>query len=189
MSAITQPTVKTLSPREASDLFQKGDLVLLDVRSGVEHAEVHAVGAVHIPLDQFDAADVLRRYPGKTIACICKAGTRGGKAAQMLADAGCGNVINVAGGTDAWALAGLPVERNSTVIPLQRQVMIVAGSCVLAGTLLGYFVHPAFLILSGFFGAGLTFAGLSGFCGLALVLAKMPWNRKFNHCGGASCAV
>ena len=56
---------------------------------------------------------------------------------------------------------------------LQRQVQIVAGSFVLLGTLLGAVVSPWFLVLSGFVGAGLAFAGITNTCGMAMLLAKL----------------
>jgi hypothetical protein len=59
-----------------------------------------------------------------------------------------------------------------------RQVQIAAGSMVVLGVLLGAFVTPGFYLLSGFVGAGLVFAGVTGTCGLARVLRMMPWNRR-----------
>src|SRR5690606_5318800 len=66
-------------------------------------------------------------------------------------------------------------------LELQRQVMIAAGSLVLLGVLLGYALSPWLFLLSGFVGAGLIFAGISGFCGMALLLQRMPWNRRLNQ--------
>ncbi len=186
------PAVTELTPAEARRRRDAGELVIVDVRTEVEYASAHADGAEHVPLDRFDPHDVLRRFGSKAaIACICKSGMRGGKAAKLLVDAGAAGVVNVAGGTQAWEAAGLPVERQSRVIPIERQVLIGAGSLVTAGVLLAYFVHPAFVILSLFVGCGLMFAGITGFCGMALVLARMPWNKNFSKkcCGGASCAA
>jgi rhodanese-related sulfurtransferase len=70
------------------------------------------------------------------------------------------------------------VQDKAQPRPLMQQVQIVAGSLVLLGVVLGYLLNPAFFLLSGFVGAGLLFAGLSGWCGMALLLAKMPWNRS-----------
>ena len=95
------------------------------------------------------------------------------------------NVINVEGGTTAWSAAGLPVVRGRKTISLERQVRIAAGSLVFAGTLLGAMVNPLFLIIPGFVGAGLVFAGVTDTCGMAMMLAKMPWNQR----GGATCQV
>ena len=95
---------------------------------------------------------------------------------------------NAAGVTTEWG-AGLPVFRGrSAVISLERQVRIAAGLLVLAGAVLALAVHPLFVLLSGFVGAGLTFAGLTDTCGMALVLAKMPWNRAGSS-PPAACAV
>jgi rhodanese-related sulfurtransferase len=63
-------------------------------------------------------------------------------------------------------------------LPLMRQVQIAAGLLVLLGVVLAVTVAPAFIGLSAFVGAGLTFAGLSGWCGMAQLLALMPWNRR-----------
>ena len=83
------------------------------------------------------------------------------------------------GGLDAWRKAGLPVALDrSQPIEIMRQVQIAAGSLVLLGVVLGAFVAPGFYPLSGFVGAGLLFAGVSGFCGMARLLAVMPWNRR-----------
>lgn len=104
----------------------------------------------------------------------------------MLA-AGLTNVINVEGGTRAWAEAGLPVNRDKSAISLERQVRIAAGLLVLAGVVLGVFVYPYLIGLSAFVGAGRVFAGVTDTCGMGLLLARMPWNR-----GGpkpTTCAV
>ena len=78
---------------------------------------------------------------------------------------------------EACAQAGLPLVRGKQVISLERQVRIAAGSLVLTGVILGWFVHPIFFGLSAFVGAGLVFAGVTDTCGMGLLLARMPWNR------------
>jgi rhodanese-related sulfurtransferase len=192
MSTTIEKKIETLSPAEAKARFDAGELVLIDVRTEVEHAVVHAQGVEHHPLDRMDCAEIIKRYDGKLVACICKSGMRGSKAAQALLDAGATRVANIAGGTTAWEASGLPVNRVSNVMPLERQTLLVAGAIVMAGVLLGAFVHPYWYGLSGFVGCGLMFAGLTGFCGMGLVLARMPWNRNLNNkscCGGQSCAA
>jgi hypothetical protein len=62
-------------------------------------------------------------------------------------------------------------------LELQRQVQIAVGTMILAGFALAWLVSPWFLALPLFAGAGLVFAGLTGFCGMARLLAAMPWNR------------
>jgi rhodanese-related sulfurtransferase len=77
----------------------------------------------------------------------------------------------------------------ATVISLERQVRIAAGSLVLIGVLLAYFVHPGFIALSAFVGAGLVFAGVTDWCGMGLLLAKLPWNQKPGGASGSGCEV
>jgi hypothetical protein len=67
---------------------------------------------------------------------------------------------------------------------LERQVRIAAGSLVLLGVALGAFVSQWLYGLSAFVGAGLVFAGLTDTCGMGMLLARMPWNRR-----GATCST
>ena len=85
----------------------------------------------------------------------------------------------IVGGLESWRKAGLPIAIDRKApLELMRQVQIAAGSLILAGVLLGWLVAPAFFALAAFVGAGLTFAGATGFCGMARLLAAMPWNRR-----------
>jgi len=114
---------------------------------------------------------------GEPLYLICQAGSRSEKACEKFQQAGFSNVVSVAGGTLACMDAGLPLVRGQKRMSLERQVRIAAGSLVLLGVLLGFFVHPALFGLSGFVGAGLVFAGITDTCGMGMLLAKMPWNR------------
>jgi rhodanese-related sulfurtransferase len=163
---------------------------LIDVRTPGEFASVHAEGAVNVPLDRVnaDAVQGIRGNATSPLYVICKSGSRAAKACEALIHQGMGDVISIEGGTDAWTAAGLPVVRGKGVISLERQVRIGAGFLALLGTLLGAFVHPGFLALSGFVGAGLIFAGVTNWCGMALMLAKAPWNQG-SGATGASCSA
>ena len=72
-----------------------------------------------------------------------------------------------------------------------RQVQLTIRTGVLTGAILALTVNPNRVFLCAFFGAGLTFAGSTGWCGLAILLSKMPWNRiSGKSCGsGGSCSV
>ncbi|WP_370515216.1 DUF2892 domain-containing protein [Erythrobacter sp. THAF29] len=59
-----------------------------------------------------------------------------------------------------------------------RQVQIAAGILILVGVVLGTLTSPLWYGLSGFVGAGLLFAGVTGWCGMANLLSLMPWNRR-----------
>jgi rhodanese-related sulfurtransferase len=108
---------------------------------------------------------------------ICRSGTRAKQACEKFHAAGYTNVVNVEGGTEAWETAGLPVVRGRKAISLERQVRIAAGFLVLLGAILALAVHPWFVALSAFVGAGLMFAGITDTCGMAMMLARMPWNQ------------
>ena len=107
----------------------------------------------NVPLDQFDPAAIIKTRNGsngESIYLICHSGGRSQKACEKLQQAGFANAVSVEGGTQAWDQAGLPVVRGKKTMSLERQVRIAAGSLVLTGVLLGFFVHPAFFGLSGF---------------------------------------
>ena len=173
--------VPTISPRKLHQRFAGGESVdLIDVRTPVEFREVHAIGARNVPLDALDPAAVMKRRDGsagRPLYVICRSGNRANKACEKLIAAGYANVVNVEGGTLAWDEAGLPVKRGKKAISLERQVRIAAGFLVLVGAVLALTVHPYFAALSAFIGAGLMFAGITDTCGMAMILARMPWNQ------------
>ncbi|MEB3162083.1 MAG: rhodanese-like domain-containing protein [Prochlorothrix sp.] len=158
--------------------LQQGTVVLADVREPVEYRGEHIAGAVSVPLSSLNPAQLPAVAPNQILVLSCKTGNRSSEAARKLLAVGYETVIQLEGGLDAWKQAGLPtvVDRKAP-ISLMRQVQIVAGSLVVTGVVLGHFVNPAFLILSGFVGSGLVFAGVSNTCALAMLLAKLPYNR------------
>ena len=184
--------VKSTAPQEVNRLRQEGAPVeLIDVRTPAEYAEVHAQGARLVPLDTLDPNAVMAARndsAAQPLYVLCRSGSRAAKAVEKFEAAGFTNVFNVEGGTVAWEKAGLPVVRgDSKVIPLERQVRIVAGLMVVVGVMLGALVHPAFYGLSAFVGAGLIVAGVIDWCGMGMLLAKAPWNRRGN-CDGGTCS-
>lgn len=170
--------IRTISPAEAHRLIESG-AALIDIRSPDEHARERIAAALNIPLDRLSPAAT----PGDVLVFHCRSGMRTAQAEGRLAAAAGGrDCYIVEGGLNAWAEAGLPVDRPRGVpIEMQRQVMITAGLLVLIGTILAWAVAPAWIALAAFVGAGLTFAGLTGFCGMARLLAMMPWNRQPAH--------
>jgi len=176
-----QATASTVTPAELHEYIRHGKRVdLVDVRTPVEFQELHVQGAVNVPLDRLEPAAVMKARKASAdepLYVICRSGSRGRQAAQKFHQAGYPNVINVEGGTLACEAAGLPVVRGKKAMSLERQVRIVAGSLVLLGAALGWFVHPAFIAISAFIGAGLVFAGITDTCGMGMLLARMPWNQ------------
>ena len=165
----------SISPAELKSLLERRQpLHLIDVRTSREFQEVHLSEAVNLPLDRMNPDSL--PHDGHPIIFVCKSGTRGRTAAEK-SSACRKNVYNVEGGTDACVAADLSVVRGRKAMSLERQVRIAAGSLVLVGISLAYFVHPACIFLSAFVGAGLVFAGVTDTCGMAILLGKMPWNQ------------
>lgn len=172
--------LSAISPEHARALAAEG-AILVDIRDADEYAFEHIDGARHIPFDRLQADDGAATLRGKTVIFHCLSGLRTSRCGQELAAcaAGCEQAFILEGGLQDWRAQRLPTQRAArAVLPLMRQVQIAAGTMILLGVLLGALVSPAFYALSAFVGAGLVFAGITGFCGLAALLAKMPWNRS-----------
>ena len=175
--------MKTIAPAQLHQLLKaQPGLPLLDVRTPVEYAAIHALPAGNVPLDSlapkelFDSGDLPEN---QAIYLLCRTGSREKKAAEKFAKEGFPQAVVVEGCTLAWNEAGLPVERGAIkMMSLERQVRIGAGSLVLSGIVLGSLVHRGFFGLSAFAGVGLVFAGITDFCGMALLLSKLPWNTR-----------
>jgi rhodanese-related sulfurtransferase len=170
-----------ISPHEALQKVKSEQAHLIDVRTPAEYRALHAVGAKNHELSQLSKEYITRNLlPGlsdKPVLLLCKSGHRASMAAEIFQQANTQKVFVVEGGTDLWHEQGLPVTKGKSTISLERQVRITAGTLVLLGTLLGGFVNHYYLIIPGFVGAGLAFAGVTDTCGMALLLARMPWNR------------
>ena len=170
-----------LKPMPAHDLKQRldcGDAILIDVREGDEHAREHIIGARLAPLSAIGAHDFVADR-GKIAVFHCKSGMRTQANAAQLLGCGFAEAFYLDGGIEAWKQAGLPVRANRMApLEIMRRVQMIAGGAVLLGIALGWFVHPGFFALAAFFGAGLLFAGATGWCGMAMLLRHAPWNRS-----------
>ena len=172
-----------------TSLAKDSRLNLIDVRSAAEFAAGHVSGARHVPLDRLDAAQLAAESRDRQLHVICQGGVRSRKACEQLEAAGLAEVVDVAGGTNAWKMAGLPLEGSGrSVFGIDRQVRTIIGIGVLTGAVLAATTNPAWIYLSGFFGAGLLMAGLTDLCPLALLIAAMPWNRSATSTGDSCCA-
>lgn len=178
----TAAALHAATPAQVQTWLQAGEVVLIDVREPDEHAREHIAGTTLMPLSQVNPANVAALAShGKRVVFHCKSGRRSADACRMAASTS-GSLPSMTfleGGIEAWKEAKLPVVVNSNVSKLSilRQVQIIVGLAVLAGSTLAYFVHPGFVGIAAFFGAGLVLAGSTGFCGLAAVLGMLPWNK------------
>lgn len=184
------PTIPTITAAELQAKRDAGEYVdLIDVRTPLEFREVHVDFARNVPLDRLDPAKLMQERngsAGEPLYVICKSGNRARQACEKFAKLGHLNVVNVIGGTQAWDAAGLPVVRGKKAISLERQVRIAAGALVLMFSLLAFFVSVHFVWLAAFIGAGLVFAGVTDTCGMALLLARAPWNQvKEEQCAAS----
>jgi rhodanese-related sulfurtransferase len=187
MSATMEAT-RTITPQELNEMVERGEsLDLIDVRTPVEFREVHVSYAKNVPLDRLNAGEIKEARAGsdRPLYVICRSGNRSKQACDKLVAAGCGDVVNVEGGTNACVEAGLPVVRGKKAISLERQVRIVAGLMSMIG-IAGYFYNEWFLVLPAMVGVGMFFAGVTDTCGMGLLLGRMPWNQvKCDN--GTSC--
>ncbi len=171
-------TLQTIDAQTLKQLLEQNTVTLIDVREPSEYAGEHIPGATLVSLSQFDPRQV-PQTEDKKLVLYCRSGNRSKIAAEKLFDAGFNPVTHLDSGLSAWKTAGYPTHiNNKAPISIMRQVQIIAGSLALTGTLLGAFVSHWFLIISGFAGAGLMFAGITDTCTLAMLLAKLPYNQR-----------
>lgn len=155
-------------------------VAFINVCTPEEYREKHIEGIESFPLDRL-AKDAERLRDKKTIYVHCRSGKRSQRAIEELTHLGIqAELVNVEGGLMAWEGAGHKTRSlsSSSSFPITQQVFIVAGSLILTGLLLAYVIHPLFLLLPTLVGGGLLFAGLTGWCGMALLLMRMPWNKS-----------
>ena len=169
-------TIQTVTATLAKKWIDAGEAILIDVREPAEHASESIIGATLVPLGTL-APETLPSHQGTKVIVHCRKGGRGGRACEALA--ALPEVYNLEGGIEAWSQAGLPIKSGTRkILPLDRQVQLTIGLITLTSSLMAYFVNPAFFLVTAAIGAGLTIAGLTGFCGLMYLLARMPWNQS-----------
>jgi len=177
MNAVT-PALREVDPPTARDWLEKGEAVLLDIREPDEYAREHIPGARLTPLSTFDAADFSRDRHRRAVF-HCSSGARTCQAASRLLGTGFDEVFYLHDGLEGWKKSGFATRVNRDApISIMRQVQLIVGTMVLLGVLLGVTVSPWFLLIPGFMGSGLLFAGASGTCAMATLLGKLPYNRR-----------
>ena len=168
---------------------QGGSIALFDVRTAAEYREGHIPMARLLPLDELNEEalhqelEQLRPSSEMQIVFTCHSGFRAQQAYERMRNAGYGNLLLLQGGTEAWKNAGYPLSRCSKVMSLERQVQIAIGGLLLLKVIFGFTVHEMFFLLGAVIGAGLIVAGMTRWCGMARLVAAMPWNRE-NDCVG-----
>ena len=174
-------SVNVIDAKTAHDWLSSGEAILIDVREADEFSAEHIACAASVPLSRIPALfDQMHVPKGRKIIFQCLMGGRGSRACIALpADrAGDYDVYNIEGGITAWKHAGLPVVGTAgPALSIFRQVQVVVGALVVTLVMIGFLGLTLGFVLAGFLGAALFVAGLTGWCGLAMLLRRMPWNR------------
>lgn len=146
------------------------------MREAFEYEAAHVVGALSMPLSTFD----VHALPASTpIILMCLHGSRSTQLMQSLHKARPELTLScLTGGMTAWEGNNLPVMHGAQAMPLDRQVHLGVSLIIFTGVIGGVWVHPAFFGLCALAGGGLLLHALTGFCGMGLLLAKMPWNKR-----------
>jgi rhodanese-related sulfurtransferase len=180
--------ISTITPEQLHAVQLRGDQpALLDVRTAAEYRAGHIPGAQLLPVGELRPDEITRRFKhaaaghAKPLYITCRSGARARQAAELLQLAGFTNLALVEGGTQGWEQSGLPLRRCGSAMSLERQVQIAVGSLLILKVILGFSVHALFFALAAVIGTGLIVAGVTRWCGMAQLIARMPWNRG-EHC-------
>ncbi len=182
--------IKQATVHEINNLLDTGgECQVIDVREFSEFNSERIADAKLMPLSNFEKHEAEIDHT-KPVYIMCRSGNRAKQAAERLTTKGFTDIHVIEGGMSAWSGANLPVIKgDSKVWSLERQVRFAAGAFVLTGVLLGVFVSPYFILLSGFVAAGLMFSAVTDTCGMGMVLARMPWNQQPTTAESASEAT
>ncbi|HXD99836.1 MAG TPA: rhodanese-like domain-containing protein [Candidatus Acidoferrum sp.] len=180
-----RPTSRITVDELAGALGGAGAPLVVDVRLPAEYRSVHLEPSVSLPLDEI-AARRSELPRDREIALVCRTGARARVAAAGLSGF---RTRVLEGGIAAWQDAGHPVVEGQAHMSLERQVRIAAGALACTGGVLAVAVSPWFGLLPAFVGAGLVYAGITDRCGMAMLLGKLPYNRRGPDGAGGTCAA
>ncbi|MFJ6478842.1 rhodanese-like domain-containing protein [Streptomyces sp. NPDC091682] len=160
------------------------ELTVVDVRTPAEFASGHLPDAVNVPLDRLTRSlpELRSAAEHRPLLVVCASGARAENAAGTLVSRGI-PASSLRGGTQAWTAEGHVLQhpdgsRTRAVWAMERQARFTAGVGVLLGLALGLLLHPALALLSAAIGGGLVFSALTDTCGMAVVLGRLPFNRR-----------
>lgn len=155
--------------------------VIIDIRENDEYHGEHIENSIHIPMGEFanKIQGLAHHLKDQEIVVMCRSGRR----AQLVCDQIRGmnlknRIAPYEGGILEWKSQGNPtVTGRSFQFPILRQVQMIAGCLILISVVLAWFKDIRFIAIAAAIGTGLTIAGTTGFCGMAHLLAWMPWNK------------
>jgi rhodanese-related sulfurtransferase len=172
-----QVVVPIVSRREVE--ARRDKCLIIDVRTAAEFREVHIPGSINVPLADLErfASELKARAAGTEVVLICRTGRRATAGVEQLLNEGVTECRVLEGGLTSWVEAGLPVNRGPQAVSIERQVRMVAGALVAAGSILSALVSPWFVVIPAFVGIGLVVAGITDTCAMGMLLARLPWKR------------
>lgn len=162
------------------DWLDNEKAILIDVREAIEYKTCSIPGSINLPLSLVTAnQEHFKETKGKKIVFHCKSGKRSMMACNKLLHEGINfDIWNLEGGIDAWKKKNLVTIYQSKIMPIERQVQIFISALILSGLSLNCFLDSSlYLTLPLIAGLGLLNSGITGWCGLAKLIAKMPWNK------------
>lgn len=170
---------RNIRPEIAYEWLKNGEAILIDVREPDEFSAEHIAYAASLPLGRVDRALGLMNVPaGRKLLFQCLKGGRGARACDLVAGRNFpGEIYNIEGGIEAWKNAGLPVIGGGPKISVFRQVQMIIGTALFALIVLGMAGIGFAFMLAALVAGVFAFTGFIGWCGLAMLLQKMPWNR------------
>lgn len=178
--------IKYITAKELKQLYETENLLICDIREADEYNREHIIGAKNTPISKFNADDFNELSKHKKLVIHCQSGNRTRMNENRFKTILCNEILVLCDGINDWKKEGCDIAKNHKApLPLMRQVQITAGSLIVLGAILSLTVSINFIYLSGFIGAGLLFAGITGFCGMANLLMFLPYNK--NHNGNNSC--
>lgn len=103
----------TVDPLGATDLMNRREAVVIDVRPLADFAQGHILNAINLPMNGFkNQISSLHKHKGKPIIVNCRSGSQSAMACKQLRKEGFEEVYNLRGGIMAWQSANLPVTRK-----------------------------------------------------------------------------
>lgn len=175
-------TTYNISATQAYEWLLNGEAVLIDVREPEEFKADHIPYAMSVPLGQVGHVFPELKIPqDRKVIFQCFRGRRGEQACVLTGNiTSTHHVYNITGGIDEWKASGLPIiaDKAGQRISIFRQVQMIVGALIVVLVLLGFTVNALAFAVAGILAAALAFAGATGWCGLAKLLAFAPWNRK-----------
>lgn len=168
--------IKNIDVKTLNKWLNKNMAILIDVREPLEYQTEHIEQAENIPLSTISYEDIKNK--DKKIVIHCRSGVRSRSACEKITQHDKSiEVYNLEGGILDWSQQSLPTIKERQILPLERQVQLTLGSIIIFGVIMTYFVSTSWLIIPTIIGLGLINAGTTGWCGLAKLVAKLPWNK------------